>query len=77
MILVMYFFTHGMVLVLWGSWCYSKEWVWNLRTKLCCTAAGIRSRVSLEESDIRYIRTYNYSSYNFEVAEWLINRFTI
>ena len=77
MILVMYFFTHGMVLVLWGSWCYSKEWVWNLRTKLCCTAAGIRSRVSREESDIRYIRTYNYSSYNFEEAEWLINRFTI
>ena len=23
-----------MVLVLWGSLCYSKEWVWNLRTKL-------------------------------------------
>ena len=77
-------FQDGMVLVLWGSWCYSKEWVWNLRTKLCCiasgmrsSASGIRSRVSLQELDIRYLRTYNFSSYNFEVAEWLINRFTI
>ena len=84
MILLTYFFTHGMVLVLWGSWCYSKEWVWNLRAKLCCIAAGMRSsasgitsRISLQELHIRYIRTYNFSSYNFEVAEWLINRFTI
>ena len=23
-----------------GSWCYSREWVWNLRTKLCCIAPG-------------------------------------
>ena len=56
------FFTHGMVLVLWGSLCYSKEWVWNLRTKLCCIASGMRSsasgmwsRVSLQELDIGYI----------------------
>ena len=21
------------------SWCYSREWVWNLRTKLCCIAS--------------------------------------
>ena len=30
-----------MVLVLWGSLCYSREWVWNLRTKLCCIASGM------------------------------------
>ena len=23
-----------------GSWCYSREWVWNLRTKLCYIASG-------------------------------------
>ena len=23
-----------------GSWCYSREWVWNSRTKLCCIASG-------------------------------------
>ena len=39
--LMMVFFTHGMVLVLWGSLYYCKEWVWNLRTKLCCIASGM------------------------------------
>ena len=23
-----------------GSWCYSREWVWNLRTRFCCIASG-------------------------------------
>ena len=23
-----------------GSWCYSREWVWNSRTKFCCIASG-------------------------------------
>ena len=23
-----------------GSRCYSREWVWNLRTKSCCIASG-------------------------------------
>ena len=23
-----------------GSWSYSREWVWDLRTKLCCIATG-------------------------------------
>ena len=36
--LMMVFFMHGMVLVLWGSLYYCKEWVWNLRIKLCCIA---------------------------------------
>ena len=39
-----------------GSWCYSREWVWNLRTKLCCIASGKWnfSRVSLQELGIMY-----------------------
>ena len=39
-----------------GSWCYSRGWVWNLRTKLCCIASGkwnVR-RVSLQGFHIRY-----------------------
>ena len=34
-----------------------KEWVWNSRTKLCCTASGEwnGSRVSLQEFDIGYM----------------------
>ena len=23
-----------------GSWPYSREWVWNLGTKVCCIASG-------------------------------------
>ena len=72
------FFTHGMVLVLWGSLCYSKEWVWNLRTKLCCIASGMWSsasgtwsRVSLQELEIRYIITYNFCRYHVNVAKQL------
>ena len=39
------------------SYCYSREWLWNLRTKLCCIASGKRnaSKVSLQEFDIKYI----------------------
>ena len=22
-----------------GTWCYSREWLWNLKTTLCCTAS--------------------------------------
>ena len=37
-----------------GSWCYSSEWVWNSRTKLCYIALGEcnASKVSLQEFDI-------------------------
>ena len=77
------FFTHGMVLVLWGSLFYSKEWVWNLRTKICCiasgmrsSASGIRSRVSLQELDIRYMTTFSFFNYHAKVAEQLKNHFT-
>ena len=40
-----------------GSWCYSREWVWNSRTKLCCIVSEKRNvtRVSLREFDIGYI----------------------
>ena len=40
-----------------GSWWYSMEWVWNLRTKLCSIASRKWnfSRVSLQGFDIRYI----------------------
>ena len=40
-----------------GSWSYSKECAWDLRTKLCCVTSGkgnIR-RVTLQKFDIRYI----------------------
>ena len=39
------------------SWCYSREWVWSSRTKLCCIASGKWniSRVSLQKFDNRYI----------------------
>ena len=73
-----------MVLVLWGSLCYSKEWVWNLRTKLCCivsgmqsSALGMGSRVSFQELDVRYILTYNFFSNHAKVAERLTNHLTI
>ena len=45
-----------MVLVLWEVGAV-REWVWNLKTKLCCIASGEWNarRVSLQEFDIRYI----------------------
>ena len=52
------FFTHGMVLVLWGVGVnYSREWLWNLKTKLCCIASGKWNvnRVSLQKLDINYV----------------------
>ena len=38
-----------------GSWCYSRKWVWDSMTKLCCIALGEcnASKVSLQEFDIR------------------------
>ena len=40
-----------------GSWCYSREWGWNLRTKLCCIASGKWnvSRFSLQGLDVSYL----------------------
>ena len=51
------FFDMVNLVVLIGSWCYSREWVWNLRTKLCCIISGKwnLSRVSLQGFDITYI----------------------
>ena len=35
------FFTHGEYgFSSVGSWDYSREWLWNSRTKLCCIASG-------------------------------------
>ena len=42
-----------------GSWWFFREWVWNLRTGLCCIASRkwSFSRVPLQELDIlRYLR---------------------
>ena len=38
-----------------GRWCYSREWVWNSRTTLCCIASGKWnvSKVSSQKFDIR------------------------
>ena len=39
MVLLSFFYgQYGFVSV--GSYCYSREWLWNPRTKLCCMAAG-------------------------------------
>ena len=38
-VLLTVFFMVSMVLLI-GSWCYSREWIWNLWTKLCCIASG-------------------------------------
>ena len=40
-----------------GSSFHSREWVWNLKTKLCCIASGKWdiSRVSLQGFGIRYV----------------------
>ena len=58
-----------------GIWCYSREWVWNSRTKLCCIALGEcdASKVSLQEFDIRCM----FSVSNDEcilVVYWLANQ---
>ena len=52
------FFTYGEYgFTFKGSWSYSRKWVWNLRTRLCCLASGNWnvSRDTLQEFDIRYI----------------------
>ena len=56
MALLTFFDMVSMVLLI-GSWCYSTEWVWSLRTKLCCIASGKWnvSRVSLQGLDTDYI----------------------
>ena len=36
MVVLLTFFFHVNVVPLVGSWCYSREWVWNLRTKSRC-----------------------------------------
>ena len=40
-----------------GSYCYSREWLWNTRAKIGCMDLGKwnTSRVSPQEFDIRYI----------------------
>ena len=72
-----------MVLDIWESLCYSKEWVWNLRKKLCCIASEMRSsasrmwsRVSLQELHIRYIIIYIFYRRYVKVAERFKNHFT-
>ena len=60
------------------SWCYSREWIWDLRAKLYCIASGkwnVR-RVSLQESYISYITIYDTFPKHDLVAEWLTNQFT-
>ena len=39
-----------------GSWCYSREWVSNPRTKLCCNVSGLMSSKSkFQLSDRRIV----------------------
>ena len=41
------------------SWCYSRKWVWNSRTKLLHCFRGVNaSRVSLQVFEIRYVLGY-------------------
>ena len=57
-VLLTFFFLNGEYgFTSMGSWCYSTEWVWNLKKKLCSIASGKwnDSRVSLQGFDIRYI----------------------
>ena len=51
------FFRHGMVSGLRGSQCYSREWVWNLRIKLCWMVVGkyFVSKAPLLEFYVGYI----------------------
>ena len=39
------------------NYCYSGEWLWNSRAKVCCMASGKKnaSRISLQEFGITYI----------------------
>ena len=55
-VLLTFFPLVSMVLVI-RSWCYCKEWAWNLRTKLCWIASGKWnvSRVSLHGFGISYV----------------------
>ena len=55
MVVLLAFFMHGMVLVLWGVGALLV--VWNSRTKLCCIVSEKWNvtRVSLREFDIGYI----------------------
>ena len=58
MVVLLTFFTHDEYdFSSMESWCYIREWLRNLRTKLCCIASGEWnvSRVSLQKFDIRYI----------------------
>ena len=57
MLVLLTFFDIVIMVLLIGSWCYSREWVRNLRTKLCSIASGKWnvSKVSLQRFDINYI----------------------
>ena len=57
MVVMLTFFHMVSMVLLTGSWRYSREWVWNLRTKLRCTASGKWNvnRVSLQGFDISYV----------------------
>ena len=58
MVVLLRFFIHGEYgFSSMGSWCYSREFVWNLKTKLChiTSGKGTVSSVLLQEFDIRYI----------------------
>ena len=48
---MVWFQVHG------GSQCYSREWVWNLRTKLCwkVVGKGIVSMVPVQEFYVEYM----------------------
>ena len=39
-------------------------------------SSGIRSRVSLQELDIKYMTTFSFFNYHVKVAEQLKNHFT-
>ena len=57
MVVLLTFFDMVSMVLLIGSWCYYREWVWNLQIKLCCTASGKWnvSRVALQGFDTGYI----------------------
>ena len=40
MVVLLTFFDMMSMVLLRGSWCYSREWVWNLRANICCIASG-------------------------------------
>ena len=53
-----------------GSQCYSREWVWNLRTKLCWKVAGkgVVSIAPLWEFCVGYMMFYVISVLHVQVA---------